>query len=109
MSSRILAGGYELRGNEATLDGHMSCGLDAADGQPYGLPTRPTASSVTVLAKAYESRAEEPLWDKFIGFLGPIRPETALVVRSNFSHNVLVTIEIAKHSLTNLAKFYLIG
>ena len=53
----MLAAGDELGGNEATLDGNVSCGLDAPDGQPYGLPTGPTASSVTVLAKAYECRA----------------------------------------------------
>jgi hypothetical protein len=34
--------------------------------------------------------------------------ETALVVPSNLSHNVVAPIETAKHSLTDLAKLYLV-
>jgi hypothetical protein len=35
-------------------------------------------------------------------------PETALMVPSNLSHNVPAIIETVKHSLTNLAKLYLV-
>jgi len=39
VSSSRRAAGDERSGSDATLDGHMSCGLGAPDGQPFGLTT----------------------------------------------------------------------